>query len=210
MALHRTAQVDRYGEVTFRPLTLNQFRRIQRGSHGDTGRGVVQTLLRALVSPAVADLEAIVETEGVMVAGSKDQPVLHPAVAEARQGRLAIDRMLGKIVLPSPEKAELGSGRSDVARRKRQESIPADRASFHADRINLRLRVARWSVEPGKGALERERQRANDYADPAERLRKLAGLADRVRPPCSRKAQRWTLPAHITEIPTAGQGKAKQ
>ena len=53
----------------------------------------------------VADLETAVKSDGVMVKGSTGQPTVNPAIVEARQGRLAIDRMLGKIVLPQPEKA---------------------------------------------------------------------------------------------------------
>lgn len=52
-----------------------------------------------------AALEAQIEKDGLMATGSKGQEVLHPAVQEARQGRLAIDRHLGHIALPAPEKA---------------------------------------------------------------------------------------------------------
>ena len=52
----------------------------------------------------VADLEAAV-TDGVMAKGSTGQVVVHPAIIEARQGRLAINRLLGQIVLPAAEKS---------------------------------------------------------------------------------------------------------
>jgi hypothetical protein len=38
-----------------------------------------------------------------MVLGSAGQPVLHPAVVEARQARLAISRLLGTLSLPDEE-----------------------------------------------------------------------------------------------------------
>lgn len=60
--------------------------------------------LAARQADVVAELEAVVEREGTMTTGSTGQPVVHPAVAEARQGRLAIDRLLGKVALPAPEK----------------------------------------------------------------------------------------------------------
>lgn len=64
----------------------------------------------------VADLEAAVKSDGVMVKGSTGQPTVNPAVVEARQGRLAIDRMLGKIVLPQPEKAGGETSASELGR----------------------------------------------------------------------------------------------
>lgn len=45
--------------------------------------------LAARQADAVAELEAIIAAEGTMAQGSTGQPVVHPAVMEARQGRLA-------------------------------------------------------------------------------------------------------------------------
>lgn len=45
----------------------------------------------------IASLEAQVEVDGVMVRGSQGQPVLHPAVAEARQQRQAFGRLLAQL-----------------------------------------------------------------------------------------------------------------
>lgn len=59
--------------------------------------------LAAAQADVVEKLEGIVEIEGLTATGSTGQPVVHPAVVEARQGRLAIDRLLGKVVLPVPE-----------------------------------------------------------------------------------------------------------
>jgi hypothetical protein len=62
-----------------------------------------------------AQLQDQLDSEGLMSTGSKGQPVLHPGVAELRLGRLAIDRMLGKITLPAPEKA--GAGQDSAGQR---------------------------------------------------------------------------------------------
>jgi phage terminase small subunit len=48
----------------------------------------------------LARLETAIKKGGVMVPGSAGQPVLNPAVAEARQGRLAVNRLLGQLALP--------------------------------------------------------------------------------------------------------------
>ena len=49
----------------------------------------------------LADLEAVVASEGVTSTGSTGQPVVHPAVVEARHARIAISRLLGEIFIPS-------------------------------------------------------------------------------------------------------------
>lgn len=51
----------------------------------------------------LAALEAAVVADGAMVAGSAGQPRLHPAVAEARQARIAVARLLGQLALPTAE-----------------------------------------------------------------------------------------------------------
>lgn len=48
----------------------------------------------------VAALEAIIAKDGYIVAGSNGQPRLSMAVAEARQGRLALGKLLGALALP--------------------------------------------------------------------------------------------------------------
>lgn len=61
----------------------------------------------------LAALERVLADEGVMSVGSAGQPVTHPAVAEARQARLAIGRLLGQLALPDEEaeKATTAAGR---------------------------------------------------------------------------------------------------
>lgn len=51
----------------------------------------------------MARLEADVRDRGTTVLGSAGQPVLNPAISEARQGRLALGKLLGAITLPDSE-----------------------------------------------------------------------------------------------------------
>jgi hypothetical protein len=51
----------------------------------------------------IAGLERSIKSAGVMVRGSKGQPRLSPAVAEVRQGRLALARLLSGISMPNEE-----------------------------------------------------------------------------------------------------------
>jgi phage terminase small subunit len=48
----------------------------------------------------VATLEALIADDGMTVPGSAGQPRLHPAVAEARNGRLALGKLLAQLRLP--------------------------------------------------------------------------------------------------------------
>lgn len=48
----------------------------------------------------VGRLEALIAKQGVVVAGSNGQPRLSAAVAEVRQGRLALGKLLGLLALP--------------------------------------------------------------------------------------------------------------
>ena len=76
-------------------------------------REVALLTLAARQTDDVAKLETAIKREGLMVAGSAGQPVLNPAVAEARQGRLALGRLLGQIELPDEE----GKARGEASRR---------------------------------------------------------------------------------------------
>src|SRR5436190_15089875 len=51
----------------------------------------------------LAKLEAAIKRDGAMTTGSAGQPVLNPALTEARQARLAISRLLGQLALPDEE-----------------------------------------------------------------------------------------------------------
>lgn len=51
----------------------------------------------------VAALEVLIANDGLTVAGSAGQPRLNPAVAEARQGRIAFAKLLGALALPAED-----------------------------------------------------------------------------------------------------------
>lgn len=53
----------------------------------------------------LADLDAAVDRDGVTAVGSRGQPVVHPALAEARQLRLVQLRLLGAIEMADPQAA---------------------------------------------------------------------------------------------------------
>jgi hypothetical protein len=59
--------------------------------------------LAAAQADHVADLEQLLQKEGLTAKGSQGQPVLHAALAECRNGRLAIHRLLGSIQVPVDE-----------------------------------------------------------------------------------------------------------
>lgn len=80
-------------------------------------REVELLALAAHQADVVAVLERIVKKEGVMATGSTGQAVIHPAAVEARLGRLAIDRLLGKIILPAAEKDEGGETAATIRAR---------------------------------------------------------------------------------------------
>jgi phage terminase small subunit len=71
-------------------------------------------------------LEAVIVAEGVMSAGSTGQPVVHPAVVEARQARLAVSRLLGAIPMEGAngeeESAASTRGRKAAQARWRQQA----------------------------------------------------------------------------------------
>lgn len=77
-------------------------------------REVAVLTLAARQSDDVAKLETAIKREGTMVRGSAAQPVVNPAITEARQGRLAIGRLLGQLSLPDEEGKPL-SGASEHA-----------------------------------------------------------------------------------------------
>lgn len=68
----------------------------------------------------IVDLENQVAEDGVMVPGSRDQAVLHPAIGEARQSRLAFGRLLAQLNLPDPEGESVWTPHEVRARRAAQ------------------------------------------------------------------------------------------
>ncbi|MCI0583165.1 MAG: hypothetical protein L0227_09800 [Chloroflexi bacterium] len=68
----------------------------------------------------LAELRELLERDGLVVAGSKGQSRLHPAIAEERAARLALARLLGMLRLPGDAAAfdgQLASPRSAAASR---------------------------------------------------------------------------------------------
>lgn len=61
-------------------------------------------------------LEKAIAKTGAMVIGSTGQPVVNPAIPEARQARLAISRLLGVLQLPDADDS-LRSASSERARK---------------------------------------------------------------------------------------------
>jgi phage terminase small subunit len=60
-------------------------------------RGEAVLMLAARQADDLAKLEKAIKGKGAMVKGSQGQPVVNPAIAEARQARLAISRLLGTL-----------------------------------------------------------------------------------------------------------------
>jgi hypothetical protein len=56
--------------------------------------------LAAAQADDLAKVEKAIKDKGTMVKGSAGQPVLNPAITEARQSRLTISRLLGELQLP--------------------------------------------------------------------------------------------------------------
>jgi uncharacterized protein with von Willebrand factor type A (vWA) domain len=56
--------------------------------------------LAARQAADLAAAEADVRDRGYLVEGSRAQKVLNPSIAEARQGRLALGKLLGRLDLP--------------------------------------------------------------------------------------------------------------
>ena len=77
-----------------------------------------------------AELEESIEEHGITVEGSKGQPRLHPAVAEVRQTRVALTRVLGAIAFPN------------------EDGVPVKAGTRHASKAA----VARWKGTERRGA----------------------------------------------------------
>ena len=73
-----------------------------------------QAILRLAARQAddLARLETAISKDGVMALGSAGQPVVSPAITEARQSRLAISKLLGAVHLPdADEQPRTAAGR---------------------------------------------------------------------------------------------------
>ncbi len=60
----------------------------------------------ALIGDQLADLDAVLQRDGLTVAGSRGQTIVHPALSESRQLRLAQLRLLGALELVDPQSAK--------------------------------------------------------------------------------------------------------
>lgn len=94
--------------------------------------------LAARQADDLSRLETAISKDGAMVLGSAGQPVVNPAITEARQGRLAIGRLLGTLALPDGE-AEKGT---TAAGRRGQQA-----ARGRWDRRNKEQRQQRAAIE---------------------------------------------------------------
>jgi hypothetical protein len=60
----------------------------------------------------VARAEADIETRGYLVEGSRGQEVVNPSLAEVRQSRLALGKLLGQLDLPESTRDAVRSARN--------------------------------------------------------------------------------------------------
>jgi hypothetical protein len=101
-----------YGQPTpgeaFRDSVLSEF---------DSSSPADSALLDAACSTLdlIARLETRVEDDGLMITGSKDQLVVHPAVAELRQQRAALARLLSVLGLDGGDNPQTHSQRQRAA-----------------------------------------------------------------------------------------------
>jgi hypothetical protein len=69
-----------------------------------------------------ARLEALIAARGTMVEGSRGQPTLNPAIAEVRQSRLALGKLLGQLDLPESTRDSVRNARTAAEARWRRAS----------------------------------------------------------------------------------------
>ena len=69
--------------------------------------------LAAQQADDLARLDDAIRGHGAMVEGSQGQPVVNPAISEARNARLAISRLLGALAIPN----ESGHAGTEASRR---------------------------------------------------------------------------------------------
>jgi hypothetical protein len=110
-----------------------------------------------------AALDAVMQRDGPMVRGSKDQQVLHPAIAEARRARLACERLLGALRLPD-EAGVLATARvSGDAGRRLRDGVKNSQTRSGAGDLSVARRVSR--PERGSPTGDAERRAALERKD---------------------------------------------
>lgn len=105
------------------------------GSFDLAGHEVVLLRSACALADTIADLEASLSRDGLVVSGSAGQPRLNGAVGELRQNRLALSRLIADLSLPIDAAGEDVVLRSPASR----QASKAARARHDRDR----LRVAR-------------------------------------------------------------------
>lgn len=76
----------------------------------------------AKVADDLAELDRSVAEDGRTVEGSRGQPVVHPAIGEARQLRTLQLRLLGSLELSDPMEVVAGSSTPEQARKRKAAS----------------------------------------------------------------------------------------
>ncbi len=76
----------------------------------------------AIIADQLADLDAVLKRDGVTITGSRGQTVVHPALSEARQLRLAALRLLGALEMVDPRAAKRSATPAQARARKAAES----------------------------------------------------------------------------------------
>ncbi len=74
----------------------------------------------AKTSDLIADLEALLQDQGLVIAGSNGQPRLSPIPAEIRAQRLALEKMLAALSLPVPDEEAPRVSRTQQLRSQRR------------------------------------------------------------------------------------------
>jgi phage terminase small subunit len=82
------------------------------------------------IADELSDLEAAVDRDGATVAGSRGQTVVHPALAEARQLRLAQLRLLSAIEMVDPAEKRRAATPAIARARRAAESRWGHRANL--------------------------------------------------------------------------------
>jgi len=70
-----------------------------------------------------------IESRGYLVPGSKGQDVINPSIAEARQGRLALGKLLGQLDLPESTRDAVMKAQRAADARWRRKALPVGTGS---------------------------------------------------------------------------------
>ena len=87
-------------------------------------RDLAQLEAASRAADRAAELEALIAEDGLMAAGSQGQPVLHPAVAEARMTRALVASLVGKIEIAPPRSTGRSARQDDQLRDARAKRWP--------------------------------------------------------------------------------------